>query len=273
MTEHEQSFETLLEDLQHADAVIRAQAVHAISLLQDPRALKPLIWLLADESLWVRCSAAEALGELRHPDALEPLLQFLRLGASRELAQVGAPSEIPVRFHSFTRTPDPIYSDWLSAQGVSVGETGFSLVISARLALQHMGLLATDALLPLLTDENPYMQYVAVLLLNSMSLRAKPQEALVAALQSDQPLLRINATRALAKLGNLSATAPISALLADAVPAVRITAAEALGTLKDRRATEALHACLTDPDPLIQAAIQTALNALEDIPHDDDPAE
>ncbi|MEM6528989.1 MAG: HEAT repeat domain-containing protein, partial [Chloroflexota bacterium] len=210
-----------LEHLQDSDPAVRAASVHAIGQLREPAAISALIWLMGDDSLWVRCTAAEALGEYHSRDVVEPLVQFLRMGARAEYESVGPPQEVPVRYHRFNREIDPDFERWRTEQGLKTTE-GFSLVVSARIGLQKTGIYATETLIRLLGDDNPYVQYVAVYLLNKMAIRKQPSDALLIAIMDDNPVMRVNAARALAKTGNFRAVMPLISLLRDETLEVRI---------------------------------------------------
>ena len=216
---------------------------------------------MGDDSLWVRCTAAEALGEFHSPAVVEPLVQFLKLGTEAELERTGPPDETPVRFHRFSRRRDPDYEQWQAERGIQLPHEGFSLAVSARLGLQMTGINATEALVALLRDPNPYTQYVAVTLLNQMAIRKRPSDALRLALMEDDDLLRLNAARALGKLGNFRAVRVLSNVLAqDERDDVRAAAAVALGKIRDPRAVPALRAALDDD--AAHFAAWTALNEM-----------
>ena len=261
MTE-QPDLQTYLAQLQADAPATRATAVHAIGQLRDPAAINALVWLMGDDSLWVRCTAAEALGEFHSPAVVEPLVQFLKLGTDAELQRTGLPDETPVRFHRFTRQRDPDYEQWQAERGIQLPHDGFSLAVSARLGLQMTGINATEVLVSLLQDANPYTQYAAVKLLNQMAIRKRPSDALRLALMEDDDLLRLNAARALGKLGNFRAVRVLSSVLAqDERDDVRAAAAEALGKIRDPRAIPALQAALDDD--AAHLAAWTALNELQ----------
>ena len=248
----------LLEQLQSDDPAVRAIAVDGLAHIKDPQAIGPLVWLMGDSSLWVRCNAAEALGEFRTEAVVEPLVAFLRLGAELEIAEAGAPEIIPIRFHRFSRKADPAYTAWLESRGIDSTNDGLNLLVGARLALQRVGILATDALIDLLTDENPYVAYVAMMLLSSMSMQKRPLNALVASLQHKNAIIRAGAARALGRFGNLGAVESLVQQLDDENRDVRTAVIESLGTIADTRAADPLIARLeTVPD--LHAEIWAAL--------------
>ncbi len=205
----EPTTDELVSRLNDDDPVVRATTVDALAALRDPSTIPSLMWLLGDDSLWVRCNAAEALGEIRELEVISPLVAFLKLGVKTELEIAGLPEIYPLRFHRFSRQDDPAYSAWLRKQGVSVPNMGLNLAVSARLALQKTGILATDVLIDLLDDENPYMRYIAGHLLNAMCMRRKPLRALITALDSPSIRQRERAAIALGRLGNFCARFPL----------------------------------------------------------------
>ncbi|MEO0563682.1 MAG: HEAT repeat domain-containing protein [Chloroflexota bacterium] len=256
-----ESLQTYIDRLGDDDPVVRAGAVAALGRLRDPAAVDALVWLMGDESRWVRCNAAEALGEIRDPSVVEPLIAFLRLGTEAESRAAGEPHDIPIRFHTFTRLPDPAYAKWLDEQQVNIAHDGLSLAVSARLALRSVGMLATDELIDLFADENPYTRYIARMLLNDMCLRKKPRESLIAALRSSEQTVRVNAVLALGRIGNFAVVDDLIPLLSDEDPQVVAATVETLGIIGDRRALMPLRE-LTDTQPILLSTIQTALNAL-----------
>lgn len=256
-----------LSQLGADDPAQRAIAVHAIGQARDPDTIGALVWLMGDASLWVRCTAAEALGEFHSETVVEPLVHFLRLGTGQELERAGPPPETPIRYHRFGRVRDVAYDKWQAERGIEVPHEGFSLAVSARLGLKMTGIHATEALVGLLADENPYAQYVAGGLLNQMAKRKRPCDGLLLALMADNALRRLNAARALGRVGNFRAVRALSyLLLLDEDRGVRAAAAEALGVIRDERAAPALRRALTDTGT--HFAAWTALNQMGAAPDD-----
>ncbi len=264
----EPTLQDYLEQLRDPDPSVRTTAVYALRQIRDPDAIGSLVWLMADDSLWVRCTAAESLGEFHTSDVVEPLIQFLKLGVNAELEQLGMPDEFPIRYHAFTRQHDEDFEHWRTEQGIASQHEGFSLVVSAKIGLQMTGIDATEALIALLDDDNPYMQYVAVSLLNNIAIRKRPSDALLLATLHDEAIIRMNAARALGKLGNLRAVRALMNLLRDEDASVRSNAAEALGEVRDARAIPALQAMLGDDK--VHDAAWLALQQLEGAPDEED---
>jgi HEAT repeat protein len=254
----EPTLDQLIERLSDDDPIVRATTVDALAAQRDPAAIESLMWLLGDDSLWVRCNAAEALGEIRQSEVIEPLVAFLKLGVKTELELAGPPETYPLRFHRFSRQHDPVYSAWLRRQEISVPDMGLNLAVSARLALQKTGILATDVLITLLSDDNPYMRYIAGQLLNAMCMRRKPMKALIAALDAPDARTRQRAALALGRLGNFGAIEALVIALDDPEPTVQIAAIEALGVIKDQRAVIPLTR-LGERDESMQSAVWAAL--------------
>jgi HEAT repeat protein len=254
----EPTLDELVARLSDDDPVVRATTVDALAVHRDPSTIEALMWLLGDDSLWVRCNAAEALGEIRQPEVVEPLVAFLKLGVKTEVEVSGMPDREPLRFHRFSRQHDPVYTAWLRAQEVSVTDMGLNLAVSARLALQKTGILATDVLIDLLDDENPYMRYIAGNLLNAMCMRRKPMKALIHALDSDVLVRRQRAALALGRLGNFGAIDALVGVLDDPDPMVRLAAVESLGVIKDERAVIPLTR-LGESDEAMRSAVWAAL--------------
>ena len=240
--------DVLLERIRDADTAVRATTVHQIGQRRDPAAIEALVWLMADDSLWVRCNAAEALGEFGVKEAVEPLVQFLRLGTKRELEKVGSPPDLPLRFHKYLREHDPAYDIWIQQQGINAPHEGFSLVISARIGLRMTGIHTTHAMIDLLDAPNPYTQHVAVQVLYHMAMRQHVLNALSPLLTGDNQTLQINAIYALARLGNIHAVDQIVPLLHHPALPIRLAAVDALGIINHKQSVETLKKLLIHDD-------------------------
>jgi twitching motility protein PilT len=73
----DQLVEPVIELLQDPDADTRAGAVAVATAFDDNRIVPATIGLLKDADWWLRISAADALGRLRDPRAVEPLVAVL----------------------------------------------------------------------------------------------------------------------------------------------------------------------------------------------------
>jgi HEAT repeat protein len=74
------------------DPAVQTSAARALGVIKDPRAVGPLIELLADFSPAVRAASARALGNLKDSTAVLPLAASLKAGneeAGPALAQIG----------------------------------------------------------------------------------------------------------------------------------------------------------------------------------------
>lgn len=252
------TIEERLNQLRSSEPAVRVNALQALGRTQDATHVGAIVWLLADESVWVRCTAAEVLGEFRHPKAVDALVQFLRLGAKTEQQRNGIPDELPIRYHSFGRERDPAYDQWAEQQDINISHDGFSLAVSARLGLHRVGVDAAPVMIDLLADENPYIQYVAVQVLNPMCMRHQTADLLLASLRDGREIVRANAARALARLGNFRAVDALIAALDDDALIVRIVATESLSVIQDKRAIAPLKA-LQQHDPEASHAAWLAL--------------
>jgi HEAT repeat protein len=82
-------------------------------------------------------------------------------------------------------------------------------------------------------------------------------------LNDDYWQVRLQAVRALGKLGDATASAAIAALLTHAISNLRKEAALSLGELGDAASLPALQAAATDPDPEVRKAARIALTQIE----------
>lgn len=223
-----QPAEVYLAQLTDPDPRARQRGAAALAGLRDPRAIAPLIALLAnDADADVRAGAAQALGKLGDVQAVGPLIAALRDAAEgvRQRAVValetlGDPSAAPAIY--------PLIDD-------------FAVRYDATRAAARLG--GADAVEPLMR-----------------ALRNPPPSL-------DKPEMGDpSVSGALAIIGE-PARAPLLDLLRDQDGAMRARAAQSLYGLRDDQTLSALIAALRDPDPTVvivaRSTIETILNGIK----------
>lgn len=73
------------EALGDRETSVKLAALHAIGLLRDREAMKPLLAMVTKETPEVRRQAATALGRIRNPEAVPAIIEALRIGGDRFL--------------------------------------------------------------------------------------------------------------------------------------------------------------------------------------------
>jgi HEAT repeat protein len=253
------SLPSLLKDIIHPDAFIRARVVEALGQMGDSQAVTPLIERLQnDTQSSVRWRAAESLGMLKNAYAINTLLEALQ----REIDPVvrGRAAEALGFFKSedvVVALLDALQSDafpavrWRAAQAV-----GF---------LQDDG--AVTILIQVLKkDSDNAVRWSAAQALGQIkAFSALP--ALLESLRADlDPSVRWSAAEALGRLHHPNAIPVlIEALTYDKYAPVRSKACQALGYLQDTSALPALLKALqTSPSASVRSHAAEALGRLQD---------
>jgi HEAT repeat protein len=232
----------------------------------------------------VRWRAAEALGDLADPAAVEPLVGALddreRIVRERVVVALGRIGAVEPLIAALRDTSGSVRVCAAQALGTASGSRAVEALIAAlsdedwnvrAQAAQALGALgdpsAVEPLVSALAEGSRAVESVgeALGLLGPAAL-----EPLVAALGNEDPVVRGNAAKALARLGDARGVDPLVVALADEHVKVRESAAQALGELgwqpeDAQRAQQALAA--HDWDELAElgaAALEPLIAALGD---------
>ena len=229
-----------------ADWKTRSNAAEALSNLEDPRAVEPLIAALHDTEAGVRSSAAKALGWLKKnpPGSDEFDWKF--------------PDELPVP----TRAMDPRAVAPLIR---ALQDTEAEVRSAAAEALSRSkDPRAVDALIAACRHTDEHVRSFAFKAACGLK-DARAVQALVAALGDTDANVRVQAARALGELKDPEVVTPLIAALKDTEERVRSAVAEALGELKDPRVVEPFMVALQDRDANVRVQAARALAELKDL--------
>ena len=203
----------------------RVEAVKALAEFADPASADALLEALKDPVDEVRWQAAGALAKIGDPRAVRPLLEVLQ----RE-------------------------SDWGASR---IGDTLVAFGSAAVPDLARYALLS-DPSLSSTTSHSPLIARVLGII---GDVRAEP--AMLSALESGDPELRIRAAAALGTVGSLACVPALRRALRDSEWEVRAQAAAALGRQMDGRAIESLREAMRDENWWVR---QNSAQALSEIP-------
>jgi HEAT repeat protein len=253
--------DVLLGELEQPDVTRRRGALSGLSDSADARVVPALIEALDDEAIVAAAAAAE-LGRRRDPAALPALKKALHGDASWMVAEAlteFGPDGISALVDA-SALPDP------------------GLHALATRQLERLGDAAAAPVSRLLAEPTP-RAIAAARVAGELAL-ADTRDALVAAVASDSPELRIAALDALARVAPPRVAPTVLACFDDEEPEIRAAAARALAAapVQDSSA-RALTELLSDEDASVRAAAADALASaasgreapLVGLLHDDDP--
>jgi HEAT repeat protein len=250
---------SLLKDINHPDAFVRARVVEALGQMGDAQAVSPLLERLQnDTQATVRWRAAESLGMLKNTHAINNLLEVLQ----REIDPVvrGRAAEALGFFKS---------EDVVVALLDSLQSDAFPAV--RWRAAQALGFLQDDGAVTILIqvlkkDADNAVRWSAAQALGQIkAFSALP--ALLESLRADlDPSVRWSAAEALGRLHHPDAVPVlIDALTYDKYAPVRSKACQALGYLQNTSALPSLLKALqTSPSASVRSHAAEALGRLQD---------
>jgi cyclophilin family peptidyl-prolyl cis-trans isomerase/HEAT repeat protein len=264
------------------DAEVRQVAAFALGLIGDSRAREALLPALVDASPLVKGSAAEALALIGDATAAEPIARM-----AAQIIESGAFSTVPgdeddarrdtpsaaVRLAIFALARLRAYPALASAVLNPDGQPRMAWWPVAYALQRVEDANAVNALLTLARDANAYTRAFAVKGLGAMKARSALPVLMPLLTSGDRGVL-IETIRALGKIGDVSAAAPLLKLLRDASvePGVK---AEIVGALGGLHATagaaqqlppgvaDDLLDLLSDRSPPMRAAALRATAALD----------
>jgi len=232
---------------------VRANAAYTLSHLAEARAVpaaEALIPLLADPDPVVRMESTQAIGRLTYPPALEPLLGLLKdddAGVREYAAQYGFCMLGEVAFQPLLAALTDVRVGAAVALGSLVSRDALwagpeSMMGRYPYALSDAGKArVVDALIAAAEDEDGLVRYRAI---GALGWHGDPRAApvLVQALADADPDVRVAAVDGLHQCGVRTAAPLLVRMLADTSLAVRLHTVTALGDLGDEQALIALQA-------------------------------
>jgi cyclophilin family peptidyl-prolyl cis-trans isomerase/HEAT repeat protein len=248
-------------------------AAFALGLIGDARAREPLVGALADPSPLVQGSAAEALGLIGDAAAADALGRFVA-----QVVQSGALAPPPgdaedaardtpaaaCRLAIFALVRLKAYPQLAAAVLDASGQPRMRWWPVA-FALQRLeDRRALPALLTLAKDAHPYTRAFAVKGLAALKDRSA-MPVLMPLMSSGERSVLIQTVRALGRIGDPAAAAPLLAIIRDAAadPQVRLEAVGAIGGIHQPEVADALLDVLADPSPAVRAAALRSLAAFD----------
>lgn len=247
-------FAEVLEKLKSEDADERRMAAGRLGQFRDPRAAPALLAALSDKSPLVRQSAADSLGLLTWREAVPKLSEMLVKDSEPAVRQQAA---ISLSYMSDPRA-GPALAEALKDENQAV----------CYAALHTLGVLkylpAEEQIFALLSSRDTNMRRGAIAALGQM--QAKNSGAAVAgALADPEPLVRMEAVRAVGEIGYPEA-APELVKLLDAAnqPQLRIESATALSRMGMNDGLPAAYEFIKSPEISIRNQAMNIIVAVGD---------
>ena len=229
-------------------ADVRTAAILLLGLMQDERALGPLLELYTEESVVEDVKRALVFIGKGRPESLIALFDSDDEYQRRLIAEVAVEVASPVYRE--------LFEDLLSDEDGHV--RAFAAIGLSR--LRDKG--AVQSLKKLLSDPYEDIQEAAVTALSDLRERLDIGE-FVGCLRAGDAALRRNAALLLGKIGAMDSIAALGFALKDADVSVRQAVVEALSSLKTEEAAKYLIFALTDEDPHIRASAALSLGPME----------
>ncbi len=225
-------------------AEIRVTAILLLGLMQDERALGPLLELYTEESLAEDVKGALIFIGKSKPRSLIPLFeaenQYQKRFIMEVAVQVASPLYYPV-FEKFLADPDG------------------HVRASAAIGLSRIGdIKAIPAIKRLLTDPYEDVQEAAVISLSNLKEGVDVGE-FIGYLKEKNPALRRNAALLLGAIGSGKSVNALGFALKDGDATVRRAVIDALSSLGTEESVKYLIFALTDEDPHIRASAALSL--------------
>lgn len=228
---------------------VRAAAILLLGLLQDERALSPLLDLSSEEDLADEVKGALIYIGKNRPDYIMPLFRTDNQAHRRFIIEVAATVASPLFARVFEQNLRDVdgHVRALSAQGLAnIGDGG-----------------AVPALMELLADPYQDVQEAAVKAL--IRLKAfLPAEDFIRLLKERLPSLRRNAALVLGRIREEGAVSALGFALKDEDVTVRKAVIEALSLIRTSESVRHLMFALTDEDADIRTSAALSLGSLGD---------
>ena len=276
-----ESRERLIELLMDPDPDVRTDAAVTLGRMRIPEATQALLYSLEnDPDGEVRVATVKALSGIGSQTAVEPLIRCLEADGYPELEDGDMADEMSYaacwEVHGQTldalgklgdaRATDSVIALLENDEYADLQERGF------RVLAQISDDRAREFLLTRLESDAPLARRRAARALTTLSrLEAKSQDLsseivnrLTTALMDPDPGVRINAARALAGSSNPLVVVPLTMLLADPEAEVRREVAAVLGRMRGGAIIDRLHGLLDDSEPQVRREVAQVLGEIGD---------
>ena len=276
-----ESRERLIELLMDPDPDVRTDAAVTLGRMRVPEATEALLYSLEnDPDGEVRVETVKALSGIGSRTAVEPLIRCLQADGYPELEDGDMADEMPYaacwEVHGQTldalgklgdaRATDSVIALLENDEYADLQERGF------RVLAEISDARAREFLLTRLESDAPLARRRAARALTALSrpeaknhdLSSEIVNRLTTALMDPDPGVRINAARALAGSSNPLVVVPLTMLLADPEAEVRREVASVLGIMRGRGIIDRLHGMLDDSDPQVRREAAQVLGEIGD---------
>ncbi len=226
---------------------VRVAAVLLLGLMQDERALEPLLGLFTEESLVEDVKRALVFIGRGKPASLLPLCETDNPYQKRFITEVAAEVASPLYYDVFERF-------------LSDGDG--HVRTSAAVGLSRVGKVsAIPGIKKLLSDPYEDVQEAAVAALSALGEGVDAGE-FIGYLKHRDPVLRKNAAMLLGAVGAEGSVAALGYALKDEDVSVRLAVIEALSSVKTDESVRYLVLGLTDENPHIRASAALSLGSI-----------
>ena len=276
-----ESRKRLIELLMDSDPDVRTDAVVTLGRMRVSEATEALLYSLEnDPDGEVRVEAVKALSGIGSQAAVEPLIRCLQADGYPELEDDGMADELPYaacwEVHGQTldalgklgdgRATDSVIALLENDEYADLQERGFRVL--AEISNDR----AREFLLTRLESDAPLARRRAARALTALSrseaesqdLPSEIVNRLTSALMDRDPGVRINAARALAGSSNPMVVVPLTMLLTDPETEVRREVAAVLGRMRGGEIIQRLHGLLDDSDPQVRREAAQVLGEIGD---------
>lgn len=242
----------LIELLQHDDPGVRQCACEALGKLHSTKAIQMMSANLLNPGYPKdsRSLIALALGRTMEQAAVEPLISVLKEARDDELLDAAVEALRYISKQSFGRNPSE-WEDWWEANRYKTPEQWLRDIVvrleEANKKLQEQ----VEALEKELAEKT--------MTLLGEAAEKRDQKALLEAMNSEYPEVRVSAAKALSRLHNPDTVPSLIKALTDHEEKVRAAAAKALGELGDESAVRPLLHALKDKSALVKENAARAL--------------
>ena len=226
---------------------VRVTAILLLGLMQDERALGPLLELSTEESLVEDVKRALIFIGKSKPESLLPLFQADSVYQRRFITEVAVDVASPLYY--------PVFETLLN------DEDGHMRALAATGLSKIRDLRAVVSIKKLLSDPYEDVQEAAVIALSNLGEGIEVAE-IIHYLKDRNPILRKNAALLLGRLGATESVNALGFALKDGDVSVRQAVVEALSSMRTEESIKYLVFALTDEKTQIRASASLSLGSM-----------